>query len=64
MFAPTQDRNGPGEGFTHALGDRVSVSSPGLGMLLNRINYCDRIAPWTYGAGALMRDLARRGLLA
>jgi fumarylacetoacetate (FAA) hydrolase family protein len=67
MFAPTQDRPIPGrplgEGFTHVVGDLVSVSTPLLGSLVNRVNTSDKIAPWTYGATALMRDLARRGLL-
>ncbi|HSV36138.1 MAG TPA: fumarylacetoacetate hydrolase family protein [Ramlibacter sp.] len=63
MFAPTQDRHGPGQGFTHAVGDVVTVSTPRLGTLANRVNTSDRVAPWTYGARALMRDLARRGLL-
>ncbi len=64
MFAPTQDRHGPGQGFTHVVGDVVTISTPALGTLVNRVNTSDRIAPWTYGTGALMRDLARRGLLA
>ena len=64
MFAPTQDRFGPGQGFTHALGDLVSVSTASLGTLVNRVNRSDRVAPWNYGVTALMRDLARRGLLA
>jgi len=75
MFAPTQDRPLPqpsgqptspqaGQGFTHVVGDVVSVSTPGLGCLVNRVNTSDQIAPWTYGITALMRDLARRGLLA
>jgi fumarylacetoacetate (FAA) hydrolase family protein len=63
MFAPTQDRHGPGQGFTHVVGDLVAVSTPQLGTLANRVNTSDRIAPWTYGTGALMRDLGRRGLL-
>jgi fumarylacetoacetate (FAA) hydrolase family protein len=63
MFAPTQDRHGPGQGFTHVVGDIVTVATPKLGTLANRINTSDRIAPWTYGTAALMRDLARRGLL-
>jgi fumarylacetoacetate (FAA) hydrolase family protein len=63
MFAPTQDRHGPGQGFTHVVGDTVSVSTPQLGTLVNRVNTSDRVAPWTYGVAALMRDLARRGLL-
>jgi fumarylacetoacetate (FAA) hydrolase family protein len=61
MFAPTQDRQGPGQGFTHEVGDIVTVSTPALGTLVNRVNTCDRVAPWTYGVSALMRDLARRG---
>lgn len=64
MFAPTQDRHGPGLGFTHVAGDLVAISTPRLGTLANRVNTCDQIAPWTYGTAALMRDLARRGLLA
>jgi fumarylacetoacetate (FAA) hydrolase family protein len=63
MFAPTLDRHGPGQGFTHVVGDTVTVSTPSLGTLVNCVGTSDRIAPWTYGAGALMRDLARRGLL-
>ena len=64
MFAPTQDRFGPGQGFTHAAGDRVAISTPRLGTLSNRVTTSDRAAPWTYGIAALMRDLSRRGLLA
>jgi fumarylacetoacetate (FAA) hydrolase family protein len=60
MFAPTQDRHGPGQGFTHEVGDVVTVSTPTLGTLVNRVNTSDKIAPWTYGARALMQDLARR----
>jgi fumarylacetoacetate (FAA) hydrolase family protein len=63
MFAPTQDRHGPGQGFTHVVGDLVTVGTPALGTLANRVGTSDRIAPWTYGTAALMRDLARRGLL-
>lgn len=63
MFAPTQDRHGPGLGFTHAIGDLVTVETAALGTLANRVDTSDRIPPWTYGTHALMRDLARRGLL-
>jgi len=63
MFAPTIDRFGPGQGFTHAVGDVVDVSTPLLGTLGNRVNHTDRIAPWTFGTAALIRNLARRGLL-
>ncbi len=57
-FAPTQDREAPGRGFTHRVGDVVTVRSADLGTLVNRVNYCHRIPPWTYGVGALMRNLA------
>jgi fumarylacetoacetate (FAA) hydrolase family protein len=62
MFAPTQDRHGPGQGFTHVVGDVVSVSTPQLGILVNQVTTSDQAPAWTYGVGALMRDLARRGL--
>ena len=64
MFAPTQDRHGPGQGFTHVMGDTVSIGTPKLGQLFNRVTTSAQAPAWTYGAGALMRDLARRGLLA
>lgn len=60
MFAPTQDRHGPGQGFTHVVGDTVAVSTPKLGTLFNHVTTSDRAAPWTYGVRALMQDLARR----
>jgi fumarylacetoacetate (FAA) hydrolase family protein len=63
MFAPTQDRDLPGEGFTHKIGDVVEISCPELGTLVNRVDHCEAVAPWTFGAGALMRNLAERGLL-
>jgi fumarylacetoacetate (FAA) hydrolase family protein len=64
MFAPTQDRHGPGQGFTHVVGDVVRVATPALGALVNRVVTTDQAARWTFGIGALMRSLARRGLLA
>ncbi len=63
MFAPTDDRSGPGTGFTHKEGDVVAISAPELGALVNEVVPCDRAEPWTFGAGALMANLARRGLL-
>jgi len=63
MFAPTQDRHAPGLGFTHDIGDIVTIATPSLGALVNRVDYADEIEPWTFGAGALMRNLAARGLL-
>jgi fumarylacetoacetate (FAA) hydrolase family protein len=63
LFAPVEDRDAPGKGFTHKLGDVVTVSSPELGTLANRMTTCDRAAPWTYAASHLFRNLAKRGLL-
>jgi fumarylacetoacetate (FAA) hydrolase family protein len=63
MFAPTADRLGAGKGFTHLAGDIVTVETPRLGALVNRVNYTDRIAPWTFGTVALMKNLAGRRLL-
>ncbi|HCP33851.1 MAG TPA: fumarylacetoacetate hydrolase [Deltaproteobacteria bacterium] len=63
MFAPIQDRDVPGQGFTHKVGDTVCIQTPLLGSLINRVNTCDQIPPWTFGTGALMRNLAKRGLL-
>jgi fumarylacetoacetate (FAA) hydrolase family protein len=60
MFAPTQDRHGPGQGFTHVVGDVVSISTPQLGALVNLVSTSDQAPAWTYGVGALMRDLAKR----
>jgi fumarylacetoacetate (FAA) hydrolase family protein len=63
MFAPVKDRLGPGKGFTHVVGDIVTVTTPTLGALVNRVNHSDKVAPWTFGAAALMQNLARRRLL-
>ncbi|MFO1035779.1 MAG: fumarylacetoacetate hydrolase family protein [Geminicoccaceae bacterium] len=64
MFAPVEDRDAPGQGFTHHLGDTVTIASPKLGTLVNRVAQTDQVEPWTFGAMALMRNLAARGLLA
>jgi fumarylacetoacetate (FAA) hydrolase family protein len=63
MFAPIQDRDAPGMGFTHKPGDVVTIRSPKLGALVNRVDFCDLLPPWQFGTGALMRNLAQRGLL-
>ena len=64
LFAPTQDRDEPGRGFTHKVGDLVKVSTPKLGTLENRVTTSKAAPPWTFGLGALMANLAKRGLLA
>jgi fumarylacetoacetate (FAA) hydrolase family protein len=63
LFAPVQDRGEAGSGFTHHADDVVGISAPELGCLSNRVRTSDRCAPWTFGAGTLMRNLAARGLL-
>ncbi|MGB7755302.1 MAG: aldehyde dehydrogenase family protein, partial [Salinisphaera sp.] len=59
MFSPTLDRDGEGQGFTHHIGDRVTISTPTLGALVNRVNRSDAIPPWTFGARRLFEHLAR-----
>ncbi len=63
LFAPVQDRDTPGGGFTHKLGDQVEIAAPGLGRLVNRVTHSQDAPPWRFGIGALMRNLAGRGLL-
>ena len=63
LFAPTEDRGAPGEGFTHKMGDVVTIHSARLGALVNQVDRSNAIPPWTFGAGALMRNLAARGLI-
>lgn len=63
MFSPVKDRGAPGGGFTHHLGDRVTIASPALGALVNEVQHCDAIAPWQFGVRALYASLAQRGLL-
>ncbi len=62
MFSPTKDRDAAGAGFTHHLGDRVSIGSPALGTLVNRVERSDLLPPWTFGVRALYSNLAQRGI--
>jgi fumarylacetoacetate (FAA) hydrolase family protein len=63
MFAPVADRGAPGSGFTHKTGDVVRIAARELGALVNEVVPCDQAEPWSFGTGALMANLARRGLL-
>lgn len=63
MFAPVKDRAAPGAGFTHHQGDIVTISTPRLGALINRVVYCHDAPPWRSGIADLMTNLASRGLL-
>ncbi|RWC94088.1 MAG: fumarylacetoacetate hydrolase [Mesorhizobium sp.] len=63
MFVPSKDRGEKGKGFTHKVGDIVTISSEKLGALVNRVRLSPDCPHWTYGASHLMRDLARAGLI-
>jgi len=63
MFSPILDRDAPGAGFTHHLGDVVTISTPRLGALVNTVRLCTEATPWTFGVRALYANLAARGLL-
>jgi fumarylacetoacetate (FAA) hydrolase family protein len=63
LFAPIEDRDVEGQGFTHKIGDRVTVSSAAFGALVNTVGLSTECPEWTFGAAVLMRNLAARGLL-
>jgi fumarylacetoacetate (FAA) hydrolase family protein len=63
LFAPVEDRRAPGQGFTHEIGDLVTISASKLGSLVNRVRYTDQCEPWVHATAHLMRNLAKRGLL-
>jgi fumarylacetoacetate (FAA) hydrolase family protein len=63
MFAPIEDRDVKGQGFTHKEGDIVTVATPKLGALVNRMKRSHECPPWTFGVSHLMRNLAMRELL-
>jgi fumarylacetoacetate (FAA) hydrolase family protein len=63
LFAPVEDRDAPGQGFTHKIGDVVTISNAELGSLTNTVRLSTECPPWTFGSSALMRNLAARGLL-
>ena len=63
LFAPTQDRGAPGEGFTHKLGDVVTISASGFGRLTNTVRLSTECPEWTFGMSRLMRNLAARELI-
>ncbi len=63
LFAPTQDRDEPGHGFTHKIGDVVTIATPRIGRLVNPVTTSKAAPPWQFGIGDLIRNLAGRGLL-
>ncbi|MFJ6077171.1 fumarylacetoacetate hydrolase family protein [Pseudarthrobacter sp. NPDC092419] len=62
LFAPTQDRDAPGLGFTHRPGDIVTISSPHLGALVNTTGVAEELPPWDFGIRSLFGYLAAEGL--
>jgi fumarylacetoacetate (FAA) hydrolase family protein len=63
LFAPVEDRDTKGQGFTHKIGDVVTISNAKLGSLENTVRLSTQCAPWTFGTRALMANLAKRGLI-
>ena len=63
LFAPTQDRDTPGAGFTHKEGDIVTISSVRIGRLSNPVTTSRDAPAWTMGIGEFVRNLAGRGLV-
>jgi fumarylacetoacetate (FAA) hydrolase family protein len=63
LFAPVEDRDTKGQGFTHKIGDVVTISNEKLGSLKNTVRLSTECAPWTFGTRALMGNLAKRGLI-
>lgn len=63
MFAPSEDRDAPGMGFTHKMGDVVMIHADALGALVNVMATADTAPPWTFGVADLMRNLAKRNLI-
>lgn len=58
LFAPAQDRDVPGQGFTHKHGDRVTIRSRHLGALINRVGPCEELPEWSFGLRRLFAYLA------
>ncbi|MBL4615278.1 MAG: fumarylacetoacetate hydrolase [Magnetovibrio sp.] len=63
MFFPDQDRDEPGKGFTHKIGDVVTIKAPALGTLINKVNHSNMVRPWNFGIADLMNNLADRHLI-
>ena len=63
LFAPTEDRDVVGEGFTHKVGDKVTISEPNLGDLINYVNLSTDCPQWSFGIAAMVKNLSQRGLI-
>ena len=63
LFAPTEDRDVEGEGFTHKIGDKVTISEPHLGELVNFVNLSTACPQWEFGIASMIKNLSQRGLI-
>jgi fumarylacetoacetate (FAA) hydrolase family protein len=63
LFAPTQDRDTPGGGFTHKVGDRVTIASRRLGRLVNTVTTSRDAPACECGIAAFARNLSERGMI-
>ena len=63
LFAPTEDRDVEGEGFTHKIGDKVTISEHHLGELINFVNLSTACPQWDFGIASMIKNLSQRGLL-
>ena len=63
LFAPTEDRDVVGEGFTHKIGDKVTISEPNLGKLVNYVNLSTACPQWKFGISSMIKNLSQRGLI-
>ena len=63
LFAPTEDRDVEGEGFTHKIGDKVTISEPHLGELINFVNLSTACPQWDFGIASMIKNLSQRGLI-
>ena len=58
LFAPAQDRDTPGLGFTHKMGDVVTIKSRHLGSLVNHVAAAEELPEWTFGVRQLFNYLS------
>ena len=63
LFAPIQDRDQPGQGFTHKPGDRVEIAAPPLGTLVNTVTFTQERGAYEY-LGDSIRAFPRQPELA
>jgi fumarylacetoacetate (FAA) hydrolase family protein len=63
LFAPTEDRDEPGQGFTHKMGDTVTIRSRHLGALVNQVGRAEELPEWSFGLRQLFEYLYQQRAL-